>query len=223
MGDFSMNRLRAAVLPFAICFVAIPTFAQSGSSGGQTCSCTAPDGSCSVTITCPGGCVRYCGNKDDCWAECAGSFEDRTTVATVEIKDGTYPQLVKALRSSSGKDLEFIPTKPDARLDVVFKGAPLWNALEFLSDRGKLRIDGRDFEVLRKQRKVLLSGGRTSFSVKNRPVSTFVNDMSFLTGLHLRIVAGRRSAVVNIDLRNVTLRQILNLVSKQTGTKIREV
>ena len=210
----TMNRRCAVIIIWAFCIAASPTLAQT------TCSCTAPDGNCSAAITCRRGCIRFCGINGECWAECTDRPAYRTT--TVEIQNGTYSQLLEALRSSSLKHLEFIPTNPDARVDVAFKRAPLWDAFEFLSERGTLRIDGSDFESLRKQRKALLSGDTISLSVVNKPVREFVDDMVFLTGLDLRVTGGRRNALVNMNLRNVTLRQILSLVSIQTGAKIKE-
>ena len=219
-----MNLLFATCRISVLSLLAMIAMVQLSSSGSvdQTCSCTAADGSCAVTITCTGGCVRFCGVQDNCWAECSSSNSDRLKIANIEVKNGTYSQLVRALRSVSDKNLEFSPAEPESRVDVAFRNAPLWDALEFLAARGTLRVDANDFDSLRKQRKLLLSGGKTSFIFKNKPLKTFIEDMTFLTGLHLRVASGNNDAVVSIDLRNVTLRQILNAVSRQTGARIKE-
>jgi hypothetical protein len=129
--------------------------------------------------------------------------------------------LVADLARLSGRSLTFSPTKPTT-FNIGFKRARLWDALEVLSDRGTLHVAGHDFEDLRRLRKVLLSGERISFGVKNTPVSTFVNDVAGLTGLPIRITAGNPTATVDIQLKNVTLDDILMKVSKQTATKITE-
>jgi hypothetical protein len=144
------------------------------------------------------------------------------TETTFEMQNGTYPQLVAKLARISGKDLAFSPTKPDTIFNLGFKKAALWDAFEFLSDRGTVRVAGKDFESLRRLRKILLSGERLSFGVKNTTVNTFVNDMAGLTGLPLRITAGRPMAIVNVELRDASLNDILAKVSEQTGTKIIE-
>lgn len=228
-----MKKVFAAVLRSALTLVFISALAlviisaltHSASPVAMVvddCSCSAPDGSCSAAISCKGGCLHFCGNDGNCWASCSDDLEALRTGATIEMQNGTYPQLVAALMRISGKTLEFTPTQPDVKLNIRIKRAAVWDALEFLSDRGTLRVDGRDFESLRELRKVLLSGRRTSFSVKNIPVNRFVNDMAFLTGLPLRIIAGKPTTPVNIELRDVTLGDILKRVSKQTGVKIRE-
>lgn len=227
-----MKKLFAAVLASAFSLVLISALTFHGSPAAttspaatmvQSCSCSAPDGSCSVSLECQGGCEKHCGNDGDCWAECSGFYGMLGTEITVEMQNSTYPQLVAELARISGKDLEFSPTKPDTTtFNVGFKRALLWDALEFLSDRGTVRIAGKDFESLRSIRKKLLSGERISFGIQNTPVNTFVNDMASLTGLPLRITAGRPMAIVNADLQDLTLDEILARVSEQTGTKITE-
>jgi hypothetical protein len=138
------------------------------------------------------------------------------------MQNGTYPRLLAELTRLSGKDIEFSPAKSVPPFNLGFRQAPLWDALEFLSDRGTVRIAGEDFETLRTLRKTLLSGDKISLGVQNTPVSVFVNDMAGLTGLSLRITAGRSMAIVNVELQDATLNEILAKVSEQTGTKITE-
>lgn len=38
----------------------------------DTCSCSAPDGSCGASIVCSGGCIATCGTGGDCQAKCSG-------------------------------------------------------------------------------------------------------------------------------------------------------
>jgi len=137
------------------------------------------------------------------------------------MQNGTYPQLVAALAHISGRDITFSPNRPDL-FNADYKRALLWDVLDMLSERGTVQIAGKDFERLKRLRKALLSGTRISLCVGRTPVSTFVNDMASLTGLPLRITAGKPLAVVNIKLQEVTLDEILAKVSEQTGTKIVE-
>lgn len=188
----------------------------------EDCSCDAPDGSCSVTISCQGGCTKFCGSNGNCHAKCSGDYAFLEMEVTLDIKNGTYPQLVTKLARLSGKSLEFSPTKPDMVFNAGFKRVPLWDALELLSDRGTVQVAGLDFEKLKRLRRLLLSGERISFCVKNTPADTFVSDMAGVTGLPLRIIAGRPMAIVNVQLEDVTLNDILAEVAEQTGTKIVE-
>ena len=122
----------------------------------------------------------------------------------------------------SGRSLAFSPTKPTTTFNAGAKRARLWDALESLSDRGRLHVSGQDFERFRTLRKLLLSDERISFGVKNTPVETFVADMTGLTGLPLRITAGKPTATVNMQLQDVTFDDILLKASEQTGAKIVE-
>ncbi|PYS25597.1 MAG: hypothetical protein DMF72_01260 [Acidobacteria bacterium] len=138
------------------------------------------------------------------------------------MQNATYPQLVSALARISGKDIEFSPAKADATFNTGWKRATLWDLLDMLSDRGTVQIAGKDFEKLKRLRKVLLSGDKISLCVRGTPVNTFVRDMAGLTGLPLRITAGSGMAVVNLKLQYVTLDDILVRVAEQTGTTIKE-
>jgi len=188
----------------------------------EDCSCVGPDNSCVVSTSCQGGCIAHCAGEGDCFAECSGSYEMFGMKTTLEMQDATYPQLVAALARISGIDIAFSPTKPDAVFNVGWKRATLWDVLDMLADRGTVQIAGRDFEKVKRLRKVLLSGAEISLCVRNTPVNTFVSDMASLTGLPFRITAGRPMAVVNLSLQHVTLDDILVKVSQQTGATIIE-
>src|SRR5258707_5962635 len=108
-------------------------FAPSHSASPLTfddCSCTAPDGSCSASVTCKGGCTKFCGNNDNCSASCSGSFEYLGMEVTLEMQNANYPQLVNEMARLSAKDLSFSPAKPDMVFNVGFKRAVLWDAFK---------------------------------------------------------------------------------------------
>jgi hypothetical protein len=204
------------VLTFAPPHSATPAFTL------EDCSCTAPDNSCSASISCKGGCEQWCGPGGDCLAQCSGSLQLLGMETTLQMRNAKYPQLVSELARFSGSDLAFIAEKPDSVFSVDYKKAVLWDVLDMLSDRGTVQIAGQDFAKLKRLRKVLVSGSRLSLCVRNTPVNTFVNDMASLTGLSLRIVDGRPMTPVTVNLHDVTLDDVLIKVSEQTGTKIVE-
>ena len=59
-------------IPFGLlaCFLLCTLFSKEARA--DTCSCTAPDNSCSASISCPAGCVAICGNDGNCSTQCAG-------------------------------------------------------------------------------------------------------------------------------------------------------
>jgi hypothetical protein len=184
------------------------------------CDCSASDGSCSASISCQGGCTRFCGPGGNCYAECSGDYQFLGAETTLELQNATYPELVTALAHQSGKQVVFAPMKPDLIFNVGFKRAPFWSTLELLSDQGTVQVGGQDFEKLRKLRKILLAGDRITLCVKKTPLATFISDMVGLTGLPLRVTAGSPMALVNIRVSDATLDEMLSKVSEQTGTKI---
>jgi hypothetical protein len=138
------------------------------------------------------------------------------------MQNASYPQLVAELARASGKDITFSPTTPDMVFNVGFKRATLWDALKLLSDQGTVQVAGQDFEKLKRLRRSLLTGEKFSFCVTNTPVNTFVSDVAGLTGLPLRITAGRPTAMINVKLQDATLTDMISAVSEQTDTKIIE-
>jgi hypothetical protein len=46
--------------------------AAAPSSFGEGSSCTAPDGSCSASVSCSGGCMEILGSGGNCGASCSG-------------------------------------------------------------------------------------------------------------------------------------------------------
>ncbi|MDT5270820.1 MAG: hypothetical protein QOH49_3006 [Acidobacteriota bacterium] len=188
----------------------------------ETCSCSAPDGSCSASVTCTGGCTKYCGNNDNCHAACSGAFGYLDTEVSIEMQSASYSQLVDELARASGKEINFTPKVPETPFNVGFKRAPLWEALKLLSEQGTVQVAGQDFEKLRRLRRSLLGGEKFSFCVKNTSVNTFVNDLAGLTGLPLRVTSGRPTATINLQLQDVGLTEMIAAVSEQTGTRIIE-
>jgi len=85
---------------------------------------------------------------------------------SLELQNATYPQLVAALARISGKDIEFSPAKPDVTFNTGWKKATLWDLLDMLSDRGTVEIAGKDFDKIKRLRKVLLSGDKISLCAR---------------------------------------------------------
>jgi hypothetical protein len=222
-----MLKVNAAVLTSAL-LVVLATLPSSASPSVafDDCSCTAPDSSCSVTIPdCNGQCQKYCGSNGDCWGECSGFYRVFALETNIELPYGDYSLLTSLLAQTAGKNISFTrstsdPGRSDMLFNVGFKKAPLWDVLRFLADRGTVRIGGRDFESILRLRKVLLSGERLNFGVKNTPVNIFVSDLEGITGLPLRVVGGNPITVANVELPDATLDEIIAEVEKETETRI---
>jgi hypothetical protein len=196
-----------------------PSPTASAAIPQKACECSSE--SCSTSITCTGGCQSICGGEN-CTSFCSGGLAPLAVETTFQAHNVRYPQLITELAHISGKELVFSPDKPDVIFNTESKQAILWDVLDMLSQRGKVEIAGQDFDRLKRLRRILLSGERFSVSVHDTSVSTFVNDLTGLTGLSFRIVQGRPLATMNVNLHNLTLTEILDKVYEQTSVRIIE-
>jgi len=159
--------------------------------------------------------------------ECSGFYGAFGVETNLEMPHGNASQFASLLAETTGQEIAFTKSKSDPAQDgmlfhVGFKKAPLWDALEFLANRGTVKISGRDFESIRRLRKALLSGQRFNFGVSNTPVNTFVTDLAGITGVPFQVAAGNPMTIANVQLPDANLAEIIAEVSKQTETKIIE-
>lgn len=190
---------------------------------GQTCSCKAPDESCEVRVTCRHGCTAVCSTNNSCYAAC-GNFEVDLLHArvTLKINKGDSKQIAASLTRQTGRKIEFVPNKMDERFSIDLKNGPLWNALEFLSKRGHVAVNGTDFEKFQEIRRTMLKGGKVSVNFNNVPVKDVVEKLSFLSGLPFHVESGDAESLLSISLQGVTLSEIVARISAQTGVKIEQ-
>lgn len=218
-----MKRAFAIVLTCVLSLLVASIVGVSAAAPVDDCACQADDGSCSTNLSCQGKCISFCGDNGNCFSECSGGYEYLAAETTLEIQDGTYPDLVTKLVHLSGKQLVFFPRTPNLLFNAQIKRSPFWTVLDLLSDQGAVQVNGQDFERIKQLRRILLSGDKIKLCVRNTPVATFVNDMTGLTGLPLRVTAGSPMSIVNIKIPQSTLDEMLFKISEQTGTKIQEV
>jgi hypothetical protein len=224
-----MNKTSAAILMSALLLMLLATLPSSASPSITTdpCACEATDGSCSVNVDCRGKCTKHCGTNGDCWVECSGFYGAFGLETNLEMPYGNESQFASLLAETTGQEIAFTKSKSDPTRDGVlfhvgFKKAPLWDALEFLANRGTVKISGRDFESIRRLRKALLSGQRFNFGVSNTPVNVFVTDLAGVTGLPFQVATGNPMTIANVQLPDANLAEIIAEVSKQTETTIIE-
>ena len=82
--------------------VLLGTMALAGSALAVTCSCTAPDGSCSTSVTCPDGCYAICATGGRCISGCSNPPEDPPDALAVEEITGPFSICVRNL---SGREV----------------------------------------------------------------------------------------------------------------------
>ena len=220
-----MRRLRSS-LPAAaftlilVSLVSTLTFSAPTASMRMDCQCGASDGSCSVSLSCDGGCQAICNPEGDCVGYCSGRQGYLLMNVNIQMRNGTYGELIAELSRISGQNINYIPKKPNILLNIDSKEGALWDMLSHLSDRGKLEIAGQDFSKIKRVRNRLLSGEKVNFCVYETPIAVLVSDLAGITGLRLSVAAGSTTATVTGPFQDVSLSEILAAASEQTGSTI---
>lgn len=117
-----------------------------------TCSCTAPDGSCSARITCTAGCIASCGINGNCTSRCSGGGGEYDplhpalrqdaparpgeNLATFNIQDATDREIVQLLHEQFGLAIDFRLPDPEERLSIDAVDVSPRDLLQYLATRG---------------------------------------------------------------------------------------
>lgn len=191
----------------------------------DSCTCIADDGSCSASVTCPGGCLAYCPSRA-CRSQCLGGGGGKpqepiySMRVNLQLNKSNGKQIASELGRITAREVVFVPTNADATFSFDVKDAPLWNLLEMLSQDGSVRIGGEDFAQLQMIRRALTTGERMSVCIQNVPVKSLVKNLAELSGLNIRITSGDPKTLVSLSAREVTLDDIVAQVTAQTGVQV---
>jgi hypothetical protein len=188
----------------------------------QSCSCKAPDGSCETNVTCSQhGCTAICGSKDGCYSACGkDTILTRFTLKIVN-KDGR--QIASALSKQTGKQIKFTPREPNGRFTIDIKGDDLWNAMDYLYERGVVTVNGVNWERYRQIRGAALEGRTLSIIFNNMSVRDALAHLSFLTGNSYRVASGEAEKILSFPPEEISLSELLSRISEQTGVKIEQM
>lgn len=189
----------------------------------NTCSCTASDGSCSASVTCPGGCLAVCPDGGGCHAGCSGKGGITPFLierVSLQMRDSSSKRLSEELGRITGQEIVFSPYNPKETHTFDFKDALLWDVLEALSERGKVEIGGEDFGKLLRIRKAFLNGEKISICIRRTSVRNIVDELAALSGLSIHTTSGNVDTSVTLSLKDVTLEDIVAKVSEQASVQI---
>jgi hypothetical protein len=189
----------------------------------ETCSCTASDGSCSASITCPGGCIAVCPDGGRCHAGCSGKGGIMPVLierVSLRMRDSSSKQLSEELGRITGQEIVLSPYNPKETQTFDFKDALLWDVLEALSEHGKVEIGGEDFGKLLRIRQAFLSGEKMSICIRRTSVRNIVEHLASLSGSSLYTTSGNVDTLVTLSLKDVTLEDIVAKVAEQTSVQI---
>ncbi len=132
---------------------------------------------------------------------------------TFQVTNSASEQLSSELTRISGREVVFMASEPDNLFSFDFKRTPVWEVFEALSKRGTVQIDGVDFRALQDLRSALLAGEKISVQF-SMPADEMVGWLSFVSGFPLRINSGNAQEHVRIALKEATLQDIIQALSK---------
>lgn len=129
----------------------LPAFAHE-------CSCTAPDHSCSTSVSCPGGCWAVCGTGGSCSSGCSGSpggwkpenqglkvdapGKARPNGISLSARDLSSTALAEILSEHLGREVTFIPANPGESFNIDIGDMPPGELLLALSEFGAIATVG---------------------------------------------------------------------------------
>lgn len=205
--------MRKIVVLCAVVFSAALVWAES-------CSCSAPDGSCSVQIQCPGTCWAICMNGGQCLSSCgkppigpgeavSGADLKAALLQAVSVKadNATVVGFVRDITAGLPVELEYPPALNSTQFSLDLKGNRLIDVLRYVVSSFSIGILYDGFQVL----PVRSEGGNGRFSLSVRGLSGKDFEMVLLLYLD-EDVALDPARLYDIELKDATFAQLEPLV-----------
>jgi len=144
------------VLLAFLSFNALPVCGQK-----LVCACEKGAGrECATKSSCPDGCTALCGSGNFCYSACRKEgLEKRFTLSLTKTSG---KEIASELSKTTGYKIEFKahPKYMTERYDLDVKNDDAFNALNFLSNRGSVKINDIPFADF-KWNRVQEEGGKT--------------------------------------------------------------
>jgi hypothetical protein len=141
-------------------------------------------------------------------------------LVTLRLKGSDSKQVAAELARVTHEEVVFNQSTPGDVFSLDVKNAPLWNVLEILSARGKVRIAGEEFSHFQAIRNTLVSGGRLMVCVRRTTVKRLVAELAYLSGRNFRVTGGDGRAQINFTATNATLEEIVAQVEAEASVRI---
>lgn len=212
-------------LPLTFAALLLSFIAFAPAVKGQTCACEAPDKNCVATVTCPNGCTAICASNNKCFATCSGSPQvDKSEIRlSFEIKNKNSAQVAAVLSKHSRRNITFIPKSNNGPYNFVLTNDHYWEALRYFQEFGTVLVDGIPFYDLQEFRRKVVAGEKVGIDLKNRSIQGVVADLSLWSGKSFSVSAkAKRAQRFSIALKDVTLSEMIDRISAQTGVEIKE-
>ena len=96
------------------------------------------------------------------------------------------------------------------------------NILDHLYTRGKVTVNGKDWGEYRKLRTAAAESRKLYVNFNDISVRDALAHLSFLSKRRFRVKSGDAEKIFSLSLQKVTLSEMIDRISAQTGVKIKE-
>jgi hypothetical protein len=185
----------------------------------ESCSCSADDGSCSVSVTCLKGCLAFC-PSNNCRAVCVGSGGGyaRTLSPTASMLRVSTNRNVEAERLRRANTEVFSePTKSYPALGFTVQNAPTWDIRQTKASDNSNNINSEELDDMRAIRRALVNGERMSVCFGQVSAADLAAELSSITRLNIRAEPEGATTIINYSAKGVTLKEIVAQVSTLSG------
>lgn len=184
-------------------------------SAALACACTAPDGSCSASTHCAGGCYAICGSGG-CSSGCSGPMANSPTISF--SGQGVSPaDLQQRLSDELGVHFVFAAKKVDDQFTVDIENASVEDLMVGLSKIGATAVLNRRGPEEKADRPF---ARRFSLKAENVPTEAVSRVLSEIFGDSVSIRMADPNGTVSLDLENVTLADIRGVLPRIAGIKL---
>lgn len=193
--------------------------ALSPAAFADTCSCTAPDGSCNTSVSCGGGCAAICGSGGNCSSWCSGTGTKGPLHETFQADPGnssaggprvnleaselTAEEVSSLLSSLTSREMTFAPNKPGERLTISASDFPIHELIQALANYGAIGS-----APARASNQVEV-GDRVSLQASKVTGQALEGVVQSLSGGRASFTATRPEGLVNLEVKNVPLQELL--------------
>ncbi len=192
----------------------------------SSCSCSQGNGGCSASQTCPDGMIASCicsatGCSSSCIAVDLRPGNEQDTASAIARND--FKTLSSILSRAYGKQIRFSLSESSRQLPKplsVSTSVSDWTLLEFLDRNGILTVNGHPLSFWKSMRASLLNGGELQLCASRADV--VLNEIAFLSGKSLIVVAGDAKAKIDRPIRGHGLVEVLLNLSKAANIRVTE-
>jgi hypothetical protein len=196
-------------------FFCIGSLGLAWEAHASSCSCTAPDRSCTASITCSGGCSAICGSGGNCSSsgESAVQQEKRNNLVSLSIEAGSAQEISATLTELSGVPVVWVPRQADSTVSMQVQDYPMEALLAGLAKRGAVAVGGRSPET-RPSSKAFDPSRVVTVQAFGADAATLSSLLGEILQGPVELTARDPRLTVNLDLKEMPVSAVVRQLSR---------